>query len=161
MSGASCGSGGSRRSGRQRRVEQLDIVHLQRHVQAVRDFALQRDARPAELRVEAAADELDVLRVDEEVVGGRGVVAGEQPVLGARVRPEERQAAVVVQEVEAELRVAEPRSRRAQRHAVLPVVAGLDVVAALRHRGAHRAVGRAAAARDRRPPCRAPSRSRA
>ena len=52
----------------------------------------------------------------------------------------QRQTAVVVQEVEAELRVAERRGEPAERHAVLPVVAGLEVLAALRHGGADRAV---------------------
>ena len=55
--------------------------------------------------------------------------------------PMQRQAAVVVQEVEAELGAAERRSNRPERDAVLPVVAGLHVVGALRDGGAHRAVG--------------------
>ena len=66
---------------RERREQQLDVVELQRHVLAIGDFALQRDAAPLQLRVERQADELDVLRILGEVAGGervlvRGDVAG-------------------------------------------------------------------------------------
>ena len=47
---------------RERREQQLDVVELQRHVLAIGDFTLQRDAAPLQLRVERQADELDVLR---------------------------------------------------------------------------------------------------
>ena len=77
---------------RERRVEDLDVVDLQRDVPAVGDLPLERDAGAADLRVEAEAVELDVLGVREEVARARRVVAaGEEARLGPGARHDERQ----------------------------------------------------------------------
>jgi hypothetical protein len=62
--------------------EQLDVVDLEGLVGLVGDLALERDAGAAEGGVEAAAVELDVLGVFEEIAaGGGGVEEGD--LLGA------------------------------------------------------------------------------
>ena len=59
---------------RERREQQFDVVELQRHILAIGDFTLQRDAAPLQLRVERQADHLDVFRILGEVAGGERVL---------------------------------------------------------------------------------------
>jgi len=105
----------------------------------VRDLPLERDARPAQLGVEAQTEKLDVLRVREEVLRrGHVVPAHENAGLRAGRRHDDGYAAVVIDEVEAELGSAEGRRDEPEGGSVLTAVLGLAVGAA-RHGHADRA----------------------
>ena len=116
----------------ERREQQFDVVDLQRHVRAMADLALPGHAA-RERRVPAHAEHLDVFRIFDEVAGrqsGRRTLATErhrQGIPGYGHARQQRQAAVVVQEVEAEIGIAPVLGEIAQGHAVLAVVAGILV----------------------------------
>ena len=106
----------------QRGEQQLDVVDLQGHVRTVADFTLPGYAA-RQRGVPAHAVQLDVFRE----LGEEAARSGADHRVVDRAARQQRHAAVVVQEVEAELGFVQRRREPAQRHAVLAVVAGVAV----------------------------------
>src|SRR5690348_13980653 len=112
--------------------QQLDAMQLQRHVRPVAQLALQGDAAGFEQGIEAHRKQADILRIFDEIAAGDRQHARRRR--RDRDTAHQRQLAVVVDRVEAELGVVQPVGHVAQRTAKLTVLARIPVAAA-RERG--------------------------